>query len=90
MTFSGNVLQSESLFMHHDAADMNFIPIYDASQIPAGSGITDADLDSVCGSNVQCRFDYAVTGNAEVANASRLAAGWFTEIKSFQLSSTYY
>ncbi|XP_048243835.1 uncharacterized protein LOC124112947 [Haliotis rufescens] len=82
-----NVLQSESLFKHNDAADMNFIPIYDASQIPAGSGITDADLDSVCGSNVQCRFDYAVTGNAEVANASRLAAGWFTEIKSFQLST---
>ncbi|XP_067663868.1 uncharacterized protein [Haliotis asinina] len=79
-----NVPPSESLFKHPNAADMNFIPIYDASQLPAGTGVTEAKLAMVCGSDAQCRFDFVVTGSSVVAAASRQAAGWFTDIKSFQ------
>ncbi|XP_046579037.1 uncharacterized protein LOC124286646 [Haliotis rubra] len=79
-----NVLSSESLFKHQNAADMNFIPIYDASQLPQGTGVTEVELATVCGMDAQCRFDYVVTGSSVVAAASRQAAGWFTDIKSFQ------
>ncbi len=71
----------DSHFTYHSPADDGFTPVYTAPAIPSGS-LT--DIDAVCGDNTMCRFDYIVTGNRNIGNASRWAHDWFTELKSFQ------
>ncbi|XP_046329110.2 sushi domain-containing protein 2-like isoform X1 [Haliotis rufescens] len=74
----------ESMFKNPTEADDSFVPSYNQPQIPSGAGFSRVDLDHTCGDNAQCRFDYTVTGNRDIANATKMAAGWFSELQSFQ------
>ncbi|XP_067661506.1 sushi domain-containing protein 2-like isoform X2 [Haliotis asinina] len=74
----------ESMFQHPTEVDDAFVPLYNQPMIPSLSGFSRVDLDHTCGDNAACRFDYAVTGNRDIANASKMVSGWFSELQSFQ------
>ena len=75
--FSGAVPPNERLFTQNwrgnvdDSGNSSFVPDF----LDAVNGVNGTSLrngtQEVCGDNVQCVFDYQVTGNADIAGSTK-------------------
>ena len=84
----GAVKREESLFQKAVDVDTQFVPTFTAPHLPRNASFTKNDVDRLCGNNVQCRFDFKVTGQKQIAEATIRTSQWFEALRTFQRPGT--
>ncbi|XP_033100056.1 protein mesh-like isoform X2 [Anneissia japonica] len=63
---------------HGDYSDSSFVPIFEPP-----NNVDDVEIQRVCGSNFECMFDYQVTGDPVIAEATRASVDDLNSIVEF-------
>ena len=79
----GAVKREESLFQKAVDVDTQFVPTFTAPPLPRNASFTENDVNRLCGNNVQCRFDFKVTGQKQIAEATIRTSQWFDRCERF-------
>lgn len=84
----GVVTESESLFMYkvglnyHYYNRPEFEPAFNAQIPPNSTGVTESQVQAVCGANPSCTYDYRMTLNENIARSTLNIQAWATQMKS--------